>query len=116
MVIHEETLSAHYAIIAADIIGPPVLACERTLHAAVTLRDEELMGCQVLFLLTLVLFCILLLPACIVFHRIEPILAIGILFVLAIFLDDIVALHFAFCQYRDVGDFVPNRLNAVNLC
>ena len=46
MVVHEQSLGARDAIIAADIVRPPVLTCEGSFHTVLKLSQVELMRCE----------------------------------------------------------------------
>ena len=116
VIVHEETLRAYSAVVAANVIGPPVLAREGTLHGAAALRDVVLVGRHLLLQLRVILLLVLVLPVGEVHHRVEPILEVGLLFLVGYFLNDIVALDLTVWQNIDVGDFVPDGLDTVDLC
>jgi len=58
---HEESLRAADTVVAANIIGPPVIACKSSLHS-IALRDVELVRRQSLLELGLVALYVFSLP------------------------------------------------------
>lgn len=93
MLVQEEPLAAALTVVAAYIVGPPVLSSECPLHA-LALGDIILMRSQLLLLFLKIALPILLFPILIVCQRAELMLAwLRVLFIL--FRHDIVTRYCA---------------------
>jgi len=92
MVVHEESLGANDAVVATDIVSPPVLAREGTFHRTCpALRHEHLVRGQLFPKLFHIKLFVLLLPFGVVSEAFELVLAERLGVVLAVFLEDVVA-------------------------
>ena len=96
VIIHEQPLRAADTVIATDVIGPPVLAVECTLHAMLQLCQVELMRCQSLPHLLEVACFVLRLPLGEVLHRRKLIFSVRHALFLALH-HDIVMSYFSIC-------------------
>ena len=68
MVVHEQSLGARDAIIAADIVRPPVFTCEGSFHAVLKLSQVEFMWRKLSLHFLGVLIFVFGLPFVKVFH------------------------------------------------
>lgn len=91
VVVHEESLGAADAVVATDVVRPPVLASEGTLHPVLELRHVELMRGQLLSHVLVVFLLVPCLPLAEIVHRGELILAIRLALLLALHHDVVVS-------------------------
>ena len=84
VIVNEESLGAADAVIATNIVRPPVLTREGTLHPVLELGHVELMRSQLLSHVLVVSLLVLCFPLAEIGHRGELILAIRLALLLAL--------------------------------
>ena len=107
MIVHKQSLGARDAVVATDVIRPPVLPCEGSFHAVFQLSEVELVWCQPLPHLSIVSLLVLSSPILEVLHRIELILSEWLI-LLPVLHKNVVMGNFAIMFRVNIVKFVPD--------